>query len=108
MKAWFVFAALAIMSILTACGTASGTTTGNAGVNTSTNSTNATVQTISSNTSNGQGSSSTALKVTSVNINLSVPTIRNLTCGTNITETYTATFHFPTNNAGGQVQFNYT
>src|SRR5262249_25942954 len=29
-------------------------------------------------------------------------------CGSNLTVTYTATFHFPANNAGGQVAFEYS
>ena len=48
------------------------------------------------------------LKVIGIGIALSPSTIKNLTCGTNITETYTATFHFPARNAGGLVKFEYT
>ena len=51
---------------------------------------------------------SVPLKVTSVDMSLSLPTIKNTKCGTNITETYTATFHFPANNVGGTVHFTYT
>src|SRR5438874_4812457 len=34
--------------------------------------------------------------------------IAGITCGTNLTVTYTATFHVPSNSAGGIVQFSYT
>ncbi len=51
---------------------------------------------------------SVPLKVTHVDIALSLPTVRNLRCGTNVTETYTAIFHFPMRNAGGLVRFEYT
>jgi hypothetical protein len=90
------FITIALMSLLTACGNATGTTT------TGSTSANATT------TPSSVKSSSVPLKVTSVDINLSVPTLGNDTCGTNITETYTATFHFPANNAGGQVAFTST
>jgi hypothetical protein len=80
--------AVALISLLAACG--------------STPSTTATAVTKKSSTS------SIPLKVIGVDINLSVPTVSTYTCGTQITETYTATFHFPANNAGGQVTFGYT
>jgi hypothetical protein len=48
------------------------------------------------------------LKVVSVDMSLSLPSVSSYTCGTNITETYTATFHFPAHNAGGTVKFEYT
>jgi hypothetical protein len=47
------------------------------------------------------------LKVTSVDITVG-PSLNGHTCGSQFTETYTATFHFPANNTGGQVQFQYT
>lgn len=57
------------------------------------------------------GSCSTAqavpLKVTSVGITVS-PSLSSFTCGHSVIVTYTATFHFPANNAGGQVMFEYT
>lgn len=57
------------------------------------------------------GSCSTAqavpLKVTSVDIAVS-PSLSSFACGANVTVNYTATFHFPANNAGGQVMFEYT
>lgn len=48
------------------------------------------------------------LQVTSVNMAVSPTSLNGYTCGTNVTVTYTATFHFPANNAGGQVAFQYT
>ncbi|MGH2509099.1 MAG: hypothetical protein ACRDHZ_17105 [Ktedonobacteraceae bacterium] len=50
---------------------------------------------------------SVPLKVASVDITVS-PSLNGTVCGTNITVTYTATFHFPANNAGGHVTFSYT
>ncbi len=50
---------------------------------------------------------SVPLKVTSVDIAVS-PSLNSFACGTNATVTYTATFHFPAHNAGGQVMFEYT
>jgi len=47
------------------------------------------------------------LKVTSVEIAIG-PSLNGHTCGSQFTETYTATFHFLAKNVGGQVQFQYT
>ena len=47
-------------------------------------------------------------KVTSVDMAVNPTSIAGLTCGTNLTVTYTATFHVPTNSPGGTVQFGYT
>ena len=57
----------------------------------------------------GTGSTPTPvpLKVTGVDIAVG-PSLDGHACGSQFTETYTATFHFPANNAGGQVQFQYT
>jgi hypothetical protein len=93
------FIAIALMSLLSACGNATGTTT--------TGSAASTVTTSSVKFTNSS-TTSVPLKVTSVDISLSVPSLSSYTCGTNITETYTATFHFPANNAGGQVAFDTT
>jgi hypothetical protein len=91
------FIAIALMSLLSACGNAPTSTappsiTSSVGNASPTNSSTASIP----------------LKVTGVDINLSVPTLSKYTCGTNITETYTATFHFPAHNAGGQVKFEST
>ncbi|MFL5587343.1 MAG: hypothetical protein ACJ8DI_06750 [Ktedonobacteraceae bacterium] len=48
------------------------------------------------------------LKVTSVSMSVTPGSIANLTCGTNLTVTYTALFHVRPNSVGGTVQFNYT
>jgi hypothetical protein len=47
-------------------------------------------------------------KVASVDMAVNPTSIAGLTCGTNLTVTYTATFHVPTNSPGGTVQFGYT
>ncbi len=48
------------------------------------------------------------LKVTSVSMSVTPGSIANLSCGTNLTVTYTALFHVNPNSAGGTVQFSYT
>jgi hypothetical protein len=47
-------------------------------------------------------------KVTSVDMAVSPTSLSGYACGTSITVTYTATFHFPGGNAGGTVAFDYT
>lgn len=54
------------------------------------------------------GSSQVPLAVTSVGITVSPVSLSSYACGANLTVTYTATFHFPANNAGGPVAFEYT
>jgi hypothetical protein len=51
--------------------------------------------------------STVPLSVTSVEVSVG-PSLDGHACGSQFTETYTATFHFPANNTGGQVQFQYT
>ena len=48
------------------------------------------------------------LKVTSVTMSVTPGSIAGLSCGTNLTVTYTATVHVAPNNSGGTVKFNYT
>jgi hypothetical protein len=48
------------------------------------------------------------LKVTSVGISVTPRSIAGITCGTNLTVTYTATIHVVPNSPGGTVQFSYT
>jgi hypothetical protein len=48
------------------------------------------------------------LKVTSVSMSVTPGSIANVSCGTNLTVTYTALFHVGPNSAGGTVHFNYT
>ena len=48
------------------------------------------------------------LKVTSVSMSVAPGSIADLSCGTNLTVTYTALFHVSPNSAGGTVQFDYT
>jgi len=48
------------------------------------------------------------LKVTSVSMSVTPESIAGLTCGTNLTVTYTAIFHVKQNSVGGPVTFNYT
>lgn len=48
------------------------------------------------------------LQVTSVDIAVNPTSIAGMTCGTNVTITYTATFHVAPGSAGGVVKFMYT
>jgi hypothetical protein len=48
------------------------------------------------------------LKVTAVGMSVTPGSIAGLTCGTNATVTYTATFHVRPNSVGGTVRFYYT
>jgi hypothetical protein len=48
------------------------------------------------------------LKVTSVSMSVTPESIADLSCGTNLTVTYTALFHVTPNSVGGTVQFEYT
>src|SRR5260370_355936 len=48
------------------------------------------------------------LRVTSVTMSVTPGSIAGLSCGTNLTVTYTATFHVRPNSVGGTVQFDYT
>jgi len=48
------------------------------------------------------------LKVTSVSMSVTPGSIANISCGKNLTVTYTALFHIAANSAGGTVQFSYT
>jgi hypothetical protein len=50
----------------------------------------------------------TALEVLSVAMAVSPKSLSSYSCGATVTVTYTATFHFPASNAGGQVAFTYT
>lgn len=52
--------------------------------------------------------SQVALSVVGVEIAVTPASLSSYACGTNLKVTYTATFHFPANNAGGQVLFAYT
>lgn len=54
------------------------------------------------------GTSQVPLKVTGVDIAVSPSSLNGKACGSHATVTYTATFHFPANNSGGQVNFEYT
>ncbi len=93
------FLALIMVSLFAACGTPNSTATATASPTTTT----------SSATSTASPSNSTVpLKVIGVDISLSIPTIRSTTCGTNVTESYSAIFHFSTNNSGGTVTFQTT
>jgi len=70
----------------------------------------------SSTAGNGAGSTTTAtptptsvpFKVTGVDLVVSPDSTAGKTCGSSASFTYTATFHFPTNSAGGTIQFEYT
>ena len=72
----------------------------------------------SSNTSSGSSSRPTAtatstplpvlFQVTSIEMAVSPTSIAGIACGTQITVTYTATFHIAANSPGGTIQFLYT
>ncbi|HVB61129.1 MAG TPA: hypothetical protein VNE61_08055 [Ktedonobacteraceae bacterium] len=49
-----------------------------------------------------------AFKVTSIDMAVSPTSIAGIACGTQITVTYTATFHIAANSSGGTIQFMYT
>ena len=49
-----------------------------------------------------------AFKVTSVTMSVSPTSIAGMKCGTNVTVTYTATFHIVPDSNGGTIQFQYT
>jgi len=49
-----------------------------------------------------------AFKVTSIDMAVSPTSIAGIACGTQITVTYTATFHIAANSPGGTIQFMYT
>ncbi len=49
-----------------------------------------------------------AFKVTSIDMAVSPTSIAGMACGTQITVTYTATFHIAANSPGGTIQFLYT
>lgn len=49
-----------------------------------------------------------AFKVTSIDMAVSPTSIAGIACGTQITVTYTATFHIAANSLGGTIQFIYT
>ncbi len=115
------FFAIIMMLLLTACGSTTGVvSTGGKTVAVLTASTppltrsndNGTMKQVrtshSNSTSTNTSTSMVPLKVTGVDMAVNPPTLRNYTCGTGITETYTATFHFPTHNVGGPVKFDYT
>ncbi len=105
-----LFVALALMSLLAACGNPPSTITGSTSSNgtTTTGSTPSNGTTTKSTPSTKSGTTSVPLQVTKADITLSVPSVSAYTCGTTIKETYTATFSFPANNTGGSVHFDYT
>jgi hypothetical protein len=92
---------LALLGLsLAACGTDDGGTSGNNGGNTP----------VPASTSTPAQTSvpSNPFKVASVDMSVSLSSLKGISCGKSITVTYTATFHFPANSAGGQVMFQYT
>ena len=104
----FVFVCLAIFG-LAACG--SNSNTGNVPGSTPTGS-----GSVSGSTTAGNGAGSTTsttptpvpFKVTGVDLVVTPDSIAGKTCGSSASFTYTATFHFPTNSAGGTIKFEYT
>src|SRR5581483_5536541 len=56
----------------------------------------------------GPAATHVPLKVTAVDMSVTPNSIAGMACGTNVTVTYTATFHVRPNSVGGTVQFAYT
>jgi hypothetical protein len=96
--------AVTIASIFAACGTAPGTPSAGAGTAVITPGIVTPTATVAAATT----VAAIPLTVMSVDMSVNPSTIGNLKCGTSVTVTYTAVFHFPANNAGGQVAFNST
>ena len=92
----FVFFCLAIFS-LAACGSNPGNGTGSTPTATATSTPVPT-----------PSPTQVAFKVTGVDLVVSPDSIAGKTCGSSANFTYTATFHFPANSAGGTIQFEYT
>lgn len=99
--------ALLLLS-LAACGTGGGGNTGN-NSNVSSGSGNISTPTpVPATPTVSATASATALTVLGVDMAVSPKSLNGYACGANVTVTYTATFHFPANNPGGQVAFQYT
>jgi predicted thioesterase len=64
--------------------------------------------TVSPNPTSPLSTAHVPLKVTSVTMSVTPGSIGNLSCGSNVTVTYTALFHVVPNSVGGTVHFNYT
>jgi hypothetical protein len=53
-------------------------------------------------------SSPSPFRVTSIDVSVSPSSIAGMTCNSNVTLTYTVTFHVAANSPGGKIQFMYT
>ncbi len=89
---------------LVACGTVSGTTAGTTPTPAQTAASTPTSVTTPPSATNPSAS----FMVTGVDMAVNPPSLSGITCGQTLTVTYTATFHFPANNPGGQAMFEYT
>ena len=98
-----LFACLTIVG-MAACGTGNPGSSGSAS-NTPTIPTSTATQAA---TSPSVSSPSVPFKVTSIDMAINPTSIAGIACGSNITVTYTATFHVAANSPGGTVQFTYT
>lgn len=107
LKAFYALALCYLLLVLSlaACGNNSGNSGGPLG---SGNISTPAATTSPGSASTTPGSAQVPLSVVSVNISVSPSSLSSYTCGTNLNVTYTATFHFPANNAGGLVKFEYT
>lgn len=101
----FLLSALLILS-LAACGTGGGGNNGNSAANSANG--NISTPTPLPTSMDTPTPTATALTVLGVDMAVSPQTLSGYACGANVTVTYTATFHFPVNNPGGQVAFQYT
>jgi hypothetical protein len=102
----FVLGALLLLS-LAACGTGNGGNGSNGG-----SGSNNVTGNIATPTSTGASPTASAAAgswtVLGVDMAVSPHSLSSYACGTTVTVTYTATFHLPVNNPGGQIQFEYT
>lgn len=108
----FLLGALLLFS-LAACGTGGGGSNGNnssasSGSGNISTPTSSALSTSTPELSPTVSPTGTALSVLGVDMAISPKSLNGYACGSNLTVTYTATFRFPDNNAGGQVAFEYT
>ncbi len=105
-----VFFCSLLLFSLAACGGNAGTGGSNAGTGGSAGTASGNISTPTSSAGSATPATATGgtLTVTGVDMAVNPASVSSYACGATLTVTYTATFHFPANNAGGQVVFQYT